>query len=162
MTALPERIRKDLIQAMKAKERLRVGTLRMMTAALKNKEIEKRAPLSDEEAVQVLKTQLKQRAESIEQFERGGRTDLAEKERQEKIWIESYLPEPLSAEDMEKVVADVIREVGAVGAKDMGVVMRESMRRLQATGKMVDGKAVNSLVRRKLQSLPENASKEPE
>ncbi|HLE21361.1 MAG TPA: GatB/YqeY domain-containing protein [Vicinamibacteria bacterium] len=162
MTALPERIRKDLIQAMKAKERLRVGTLRMMTAALKNKEIEKRAPLSDEEAVQVLKTQLKQRAESIEQFERGGRTDLVEKERQEKIWIESYLPEPLSAEDMEKVVADVIREVGAVGAKDMGVVMRESMRRLQATGKMVDGKAVNSLVRRKLQSLPENASKEPE
>lgn len=162
MTALPERIRKDLIQAMKAKERLRVGTLRMMTAALKNKEIEKRAPLSDEEAVQVLKTQLKQRAESIEQFERGGRSDLVEKERQEKIWIESYLPEPLSAEDMEKVVADVIREVGAVGAKDMGVVMRESMRRLQATGKMVDGKAVNSLVRRKLQSLPENASKEPE
>jgi len=134
----------------------------MMTAALKNKEIEKRAPLSDEEAVQVLKTQLKQRAESIEQFERGGRSDLVEKERQEKIWIESYLPEPLSAEDMEKVVADVIREVGAVGAKDMGVVMRESMRRLQATGKMVDGKAVNSLVRRKLQSLPENASKEPE
>ena len=162
MTALPERIRKDLIQAMKAKETLRVGTLRMMTAALKNKEIEKRAPLSDEEAVQVLKTQLKQRAESIEQFERGGRTDLVEKERQEKIWIESYLPEPLSAEDMEKVVADVIREVGAVGAKDMGVVMRESMRRLQATGKMVDGKAVNSMVRRKLQSLPENASKEPE
>jgi len=162
VTALPERIRKDLIQAMKAKERLRVGTLRMMTAALKNKEIEKRAPLSDEEAVQVLKTQLKQRAESIEQFERGGRTDLVEKERQEKIWIESYLPEPLSAEDMEKVVADVIREVGAVGAKDMGVVMRESMRRLQATGKMVDGKAVNSMVRRKLQSLPENASKEPE
>jgi len=162
VTALPERIRKDLIQAMKAKERLRVGTLRMMTAALKNKEIEKRAPLSDEEAVQVLKTQLKQRAEAIEQFERGGRSDLVEKERQEKIWIESYLPEPLSAEDMEKVVADVIREVGAVGAKDMGVVMRESMRRLQATGKMVDGKAVNSLVRRKLQSLPENASKEPE
>ena len=162
MTALPERIRKDLIQAMKAKERLRVGTLRMMTAALKNKEIEKRAPLSDEEAVQVLKTQLKQRAESIEQFERGGRSDLVEKERQEKIWIESYLPEPLSAEDMEKVVADVIREVGAVGAKDMGVVMKESMRRLQATGKMVDGKAVNSMVRRKLQSLPENASKEPE
>jgi len=162
VTALPERIRKDLIQAMKAKETLRVGTLRMMTAALKNKEIEKRAPLSDEEAVQVLKTQLKQRAESIEQFERGGRSDLVEKERQEKIWIESYLPEPLSAEDMEKVVADVIREVGAVGAKDMGVVMRESMRRLQATGKMVDGKAVNSLVRRKLQSLPENASKEPE
>ena len=162
MTALPERIRKDLIQAMKAKETLRVGTLRMMTAALKNKEIEKRAPLSDEEAVQVLKTQLKQRAESIEQFERGGRSDLVEKERQEKIWIESYLPEPLSAEDMEKVVADVIREVGAVGAKDMGVVMKESMRRLQATGKMVDGKAVNSMVRRKLQSLPENASKEPE
>lgn len=162
MTALPERIRKDLIEAMKAKETLRVGTLRMMTAALKNKEIEKRAPLSDEEAVQVLKTQLKQRAESIEQFERGGRSDLVEKERQEKIWIESYLPEPLSAEDMEKVVADVIREVGAVGAKDMGVVMRESMRRLQATGKMVDGKGVNSLVRRKLQSLPENASKEPE
>jgi uncharacterized protein YqeY len=149
-----------MVQAMKAKESARVAALRMLMAALKNKEIEKRAPLSNEEAVQALKTQLKQRTEAIEQFESGGRSDLAEKERQEKVWIESYLPEPVSAEEMDKVVADVIRDVDARGPKDMGAVMKETMTRLQSTGKTVDGKTVNALVRGKLQSLSQRETKE--
>ena len=93
--ALAEQIQKDLIRAMKAKDPARVGVLRMISAALKNKQIEKKAALSNEEVLQVLKTQQKQRGESIDQFEKGGRPELAEKERQEKLVIESYLPEPV-------------------------------------------------------------------
>ena len=159
--ALAEQIQKDLIQAMKAKDAARVGVLRMISAALKNKEIETKAALSDEEVAQVLKTQQKQRAESIDQFEKGGRSELADKERQEKLVIESYLPEPVSADEVANVIADVIREVGAEGPKSMGVVMKESMSRLQATGKTIDGKAVNSLVKTKLQALVANGTKEP-
>jgi uncharacterized protein YqeY len=92
--ALAEKIQKDLVQAMKDKDAARVSVLRMISAALKNKQIEKRAALSDEDVVQVLKTQQKQRAESIEQFEKGGRPELVAKERQEKLVVESYLPSP--------------------------------------------------------------------
>ena len=157
---LVEQIQKDMVQAMKAKEPARVSVLRMMKAALKNREIEKKAALSEEDAVQVLKTQLKQRAEAIEQFEKGGRADLAEKERQEKVWIESYLPEPVSAGEIEAAVAGVIEGLGAQGPKDMGAVMKGTMARLQATGKIVDGKAVNACVRQKLQALAPNGAEE--
>ena len=150
---LAEQIQKDMVQAMKAKERARVSVLRMMRAALKNKEIEKKAALSEEDAIQVLKTQLKQCTEAIEQFEKGGRVDLAERERQEKVWIESYLPEPVSAGAIDTAVAAVIEELGAQGPKDMGAVMKGTMARLQATGKTVDGKSVNARVRQKLQAL---------
>lgn len=150
---LVEQIQKDMVQAMKAKEPARLSVLRMMKAALKNKEIEKRSALSEEDAILVLKTQLKQRAEAIEQFEKGGRADLAEKERQEKVWVESYLPEPVSAGEIETAVAGVIEELEAQGPKDMGAVMKGTMARLQATGKIVDGKAVNARVRHKLQAL---------
>ncbi len=158
--ALAEQIQKDLIQAMKAKDPARVGVLRMISAALKNKQIEKKAALSNEEVLQVLKTQQKQRGESIDQFEKGGRPELAEKERQEKLVIESYLPEPVPADDVANVIADVIREVGAEGPKSMGVVMKESMSRLQATGKTVDGKTVSSLVKTKLQALVASETEE--
>ncbi len=158
--ALAEQIQRDLVQAMKAKDAARMGVLRMVLAALKNKQIEKRAPLSDEEVVQVLKSQQKQRSESIDQFEKGGRSELADKERQEKLVIESYLPEPVSVDEVAKVIADVIRDVGAEGPRSMGVVMKESMSRLQATGKMVDGKTVSSLVKTKLQALVGNETKE--
>ena len=158
--ALAEQIQKDLIQAMKAKDAARVGVLRMMSAALKNKQIEKKAALTDEEVLQVLKTQQKQRAESIDQFEKGGRSELAEKERQEKLVIESYLPEPVSADEVATVIADVIRDVGAEGPKSMGVVMKESMSRLQANGKTVDGKTVSSLVKTKLQALVASEAEE--
>lgn len=156
--SLAEQIQKDLVQAMKAKEAARVSFLRMMKAALQNKEIEKRGPLSDDDVTQVLMTQLKQRTEAIEQFETGGRTDLAGKEKQEKTWIESYLPAPVSKDEIEKVIAEVIGDVGATGPKDLGVVMKESIIRLKATGKTVDGKAVNGLVRTKLQTLGEKDS----
>ena len=158
--ALAEQIQKDLIQAMKAKDPARVGVLRMISAALKNKQIEKKAALSNEEVLQVLKTQQKQRGESIDQFEKGGRPELAEKERQEKLVIESYLPEPVPADDVANVIADVIREVGAEGPKSMGVVMKESMSRLQATGKTVDGKTVSSLVKTKLLALVASETEE--
>jgi uncharacterized protein len=150
---LTERIQQDLVQAIKAKESLRVGALRMLLAALKNKQIEKKAPLSHEEGIQVLKTQAKQRGEAIELFEKGGRSDLAEKERRERVYIEAYMPEPVSAEEMDKIIAAVISEVNAQGPKDIGAVMKKSMTRLQATGRTVDGKAVNTLVRAKLQAL---------
>jgi hypothetical protein len=125
----------------------------MISAALKNKQIEKKAALSDEDVIQVLKTQQKQRAESIEQFEKGGRPELAAKERQEKLVVESYLPEAVSADEVANVVADAIRSLGAEGPKSMGAVMKEAMNRLQATGKTVDGKAVNAMVKSKLEAL---------
>jgi len=125
----------------------------MIKSALKNREIEKQGSLSEEETIQVLKTQLKQRIEAAEHFEAGGRSELADKERSEKLVIESYLPEPISAEQMETVVASVILETGAGGPRDMGVVMKETMARLHATGQTVDGKAVSTLVRDKLQAL---------
>ena len=150
---LEERITKDLLKSMKDRDSQRTSVLRMMKSALKNREIEKRGPLSEEETIQVLKTQLKQGIEAIEHFEAGGRSDLADKERGEKLVIESYLPEPISAEQMEKVVSRVIQETGASGPRDMGAVMKETMDRLKSTGKTVDGKAVSTLVREKLQAL---------
>jgi uncharacterized protein YqeY len=138
---------------MKSKDALRTGTLRMIKTALKNREIEKRGELTEAEFHQVLKTLVKQRKEAIEQFEAGGRADLAEKERREIEVIQSYLPEALSAEEMEEVVSSVIVEVGAGGPQDIGSVMKEVMARLQTTGKTVDGKAVNVLVRSKLQAM---------
>jgi len=156
--SLVERITKDLHQSMKDRDAARTSVLRMLKSALKNREIEKRGSLSDDDAVQVLKTQLKQRREAIGPFEAGGRPGLAEKERGEEAIITSYLPEPVSAEQVEEVVSEVIRDKGAGGPKDMGVVMKEVMARLQSTGRIVDGKAVNKRVREKLQALAEPPS----
>ncbi len=151
--SLEERITEDLLKSMKNRDAPRTSVLRMVKAALKNREIEKRGALSEEETIAVLKTQLKQRIEAIEHFEAGGRSELADKERGEKVVIESYLPEPISAEQMEKVVSRAIRETGASGPGDMGAVMKETMARLNTTGKTVDGKEVSTLVRAKLQAL---------
>jgi uncharacterized protein YqeY len=149
---LVEQIQKDLVRSMKVKDAVRTSVLRMIKAALKNREIEKRAELTEAEALQVLNVQVKQRNEAVEQFEAGGRTDLVERERREIAIIESYLPEPLKVEEMEQVVSSIIQEIGAGGPKDMGVVMKEAMTRLRATGRTVDGKAVNALVRSKLEA----------
>lgn len=150
---LVERIHKDLIRAMKRRDPLETSVLRMMKTALTNRAIEKKSELSDTEAHQVLKTLLKQRSESIEQFEAGGRSDLAEKERRERAVIETYLPEAVSAKEMEETASAVIEETGATGPKDLGRVMSQTMARLESTGKTVDGKAVNALVRAKLERL---------
>jgi uncharacterized protein YqeY len=150
---LAEQLQRDLVRSMKNKDTVRTSVLRMTKAAIKNREIEKRGELTEAEILQVLNTLVKQRKEAVEQFETGGREDLAERERLEIAIIESYLPERLTGEEMEQVVSSIIQEVGASGPKDMGVVMKEAMVRLQATGKTVDGKAVNAMVRSKLNAL---------
>jgi uncharacterized protein len=148
--SLSERIQSDLVAAMKGKEALKLSVLRMAKAALKNKEIELRRSLSPDEESQVLQTLVKQRTESIESFEKGGRADLAEKEEKERELLRTYLPEAVSQAEVESVVAEVVKDLGASSAKDVGGVMKEALLRLKATGKTVDGKAVNAIVRAKL------------
>lgn len=145
-----ERIQSELVEAMKRKDALKVSVLRMTKAALKNKEIELRRALSPDEENQVLQTLVKQRTESIETFEKGGRADLVEKETLERDLLRSYLPEAISEAEVETVVVEVVKALGASSAKDVGAVMKEALARLKATGKTVDGKAVNAVVRAKL------------
>jgi hypothetical protein len=147
---LSERIQSDLVDAMKRKETLKLSVLRMTKAALKNKEIELRRPVSPDEENQVLQTLVKQRTESIEMFEKGGRADLVEKETLERDILRSYLPEAVSEAEVERVVVEVVKDLGASSAKDIGAVMKEALVRLKGTGKTVDGKAVNAVVRAKL------------
>lgn len=153
--SLGERVQKDLVQSMKEKNTLKTGVLRMMKAATKNREIEKGAELTDDEVFQTLKTMVKQRKEAIEQYQTGGRRDLAEKELKEIEIIEAYLPEAISNEEMSSIVSAVVEETGAAGLNDMGRVMKESMARMTTTGKTVDGKAVSALVKEKLQKKAE-------
>lgn len=153
--SLVERVQKDMVQAMKEKDAFRTSVLRMIKAALKNKEIDKRGPLTDADGVQVLQSLAKQRTESVRQFEAGGRVDLAQKEDREKQIIEAYLPKPISEEEIEGVLSQVIRDLGAGGMKDMGDVMKETMARLRGTGQTVDGKVVQARVRARLEALVE-------
>ncbi len=145
---LQERIQKDLQEAMRIKDALRLSTLRMMKSAIKNKEVEKIKPLDEAECLQVLGTLIKQRQDSIEQFTKGGRSDLAAKEASEIKIIEAYLPAAVTADEITRVIAQVIAETGATSLKDMGTVMKAAMARF--AGKRVDGKAVSELVRAKL------------
>ena len=147
---LSERIQGELVHAMKRKESLRVSVLRMVKAALKNKEIELRKTLGPDEENQVLSTMVKQRTESIEIFEKAGRSELASKETEERELLRRYLPEEVSEAEIETVAAEVIQALGATQPKDVGAVMKEALARLKATGKTVDGKAVNAVVRRRL------------
>jgi uncharacterized protein YqeY len=121
-----------------------------MKTAIKNKEIDKRAPLDDQEAIAVLATMIKQRKESIEQFTKGGRPELAEKEAAEIKLIETYMPQAASAEDINTVVKATIAEMGAPTMKDIGNVMKAVMAKFAATGTRVDGKQVNEAVRKAL------------
>jgi uncharacterized protein YqeY len=145
---LVERISQDIAGAMRAKDSLRLGALRMAKAALMNREVEKGRPLDDTESQQVMTSLIKQRRDSIEQFKKGGRTDLADKEAAEIAALETYLPPPLDAAALEQIVDDAIRETGASTAKDLGKVMKAVMPKL--AGQTVDGKAVNEIVRRRL------------
>jgi len=148
--ALIERIQKEIAEAMKAKEALRLSVLRGLKTALKNKEIEKKRPLTEAEDIQILQTLVKQRKESIEQFTKGGRPELAEQEQAELKMIETYLPAAVGQEEIERAVSEAIQEVQASSAKDMGRVMKAVM--VKFAGKVVDGKAVNETVRAKLGS----------
>jgi uncharacterized protein len=145
---LVEQVDKDLVAAMKAREELRLSVLRMMKTALKNKQVELSKPLGDEEAVAVLRTLLKQRRDSVEQFRKGGREDLASKEEAESKIIQDYLPAAASDEEVEAAVAAAIAETGAASAKELGKVMKAAMAKL--AGKNADGKRVNEIARAKL------------
>ncbi len=148
--SLSEKLQAELAPAMKARERSRVGVIRLIKAALKNKEIENGKSLSTEEENQILQTMVKQRNEAMEQFEKGGRADLVKKEAEEKELIQAYLPEAVSEDEIERIAVEVIEEIGASSPKDMGRVMKETMARLKGLSKPVDGKAVNAVVRTKL------------
>jgi len=143
-----EQVEKDLVAAMKARETLRLSVLRMMKTALKNKQVELSKPLGDEEAVAVLRTLLKQRRDSVEQFRKGGREDLAGKEEAEIKVVQVYLPAAASDEEIEVAVAAAIAETGASGAKELGKVMKAAMAIL--AGKNADGKRVSEIARKKL------------
>jgi uncharacterized protein len=143
-----ERIQKDLTDAMKAKDELRLSVLRMVKSALKNKEIEKIRPLDEAESIQVLQTLLKQRRESVEMFTKGGRNDLAEKESAEIAILETYLPAAASDEDMSKAIEAAIAETGANSPKQMGLVVKAAKAKLE--GKTVDGKVLSDRIRAKL------------
>ena len=146
--SIAEQVQKDMVTAMKGKEELRLSTLRMVKAALKNKEIEKRQPLTDAESMAVLNTLIKQRKDSIEQFTKGGRQELANKEQAEIGIIEGYLPQAAGEEEIVSTVRAVIAEMGTPTMKDMGVVMKSVMARF--AGARVDGKLVSDSVKKEL------------
>lgn len=147
MTLL-EKISQDIAAAMRARDQVRLGALRMAKAALMNREVERGRALDDAESQQVMASLIKQRRDSIEQFQKGGRNDLAEKEAAEITTLEAYLPAPLDPAALERLVDEAIAETGASGAKDLGRVMKAVMPKL--AGQTVDGKTVNEIVRRKL------------
>jgi hypothetical protein len=137
-----------IADAMRKQEAVRLATLRMLKAALMNREVERGRALDEAEERQVVTSLVKQRKDSIEQFTKGGREDLAKKEASEITVLESYLPPAVDPAAIEQIVAAAIAEVGATSAKDMGKVMKAAMARL--AGQTVDGKVVNELVRTKL------------
>jgi len=145
---LSEQIIADLTAAMKAKDAARTSTLRMLKAAIVNRQIEKGGELDEEELMKLLRSQAKQRRDSVEQFEKGGRQDLADKELAEIAVIEAYLPQAASQEQIDKAVAAAIAETGATSMKEMGAVMKAVMPRL--AGKNADGRAVSETVKKKL------------
>src|SRR5688500_4509242 len=143
-----ERIGQDITAAMRAKDQARLAPLRMAKAALMNREVERGRALEEAEAQQVIASLIKQRRDSIEQFRKGGREDLAAKESAEIATLEAYLPPPIDPATSERAVDEAITEAQATSAKDIGRVMKGVMSRL--AGQPVDGRAVNELVRRKL------------
>jgi uncharacterized protein YqeY len=147
---ISEQIQKDMVDAMRSRNELRLSTLRMVKSALENKRIEKRAPLEEKEAQQVLSTLIKQRRDSIEQFQKGGRQELADKEAAEIKLIEAYLPKAMGEEEITAAVKATIAEMGSPTMKDMGTVMKNTMSRLQATGARVEGKTVSEIVKKQL------------
>jgi uncharacterized protein YqeY len=151
---LAEKIHQDMLAAMKSREELRLSTLRMMKTALKNKEIDKRAPLTEAESAQILTTMVKQRRESIEQFTQGNRPELAEKEAAEIVIIEAYMPKAAGEAEIRGMVDAAIAEISAASgrptAKDMGRVMKAVQAKLQAAGVRADGRQVSEIVKASL------------
>lgn len=148
---LSERIQKDLVDAMRSKEELRLSVLRGIKAAIKHKEIEKIRALDETESIQILQTLVKQRKESIDQFTKGNRPELAEKETKELAILESYLPAGATPAEMDAAISKAISETSAASIKQMGAVVKAAKSHLE--GKNVDGKALSDLVRDRLSKL---------
>jgi hypothetical protein len=147
--SLKQKISDDTKEAMKAKDATKVNVLRFLTSAVKNKEIELRPnPLTDDDVIAVIKKSAKQRQDSIEQFSAAGRNDLADAEKLELKIIETYLPQQMSADQVQKIVLEVIKETGATSAKEMGAVMKAVIAKTQGTA---DNKLVSELVKKQLQ-----------
>ncbi len=146
--ALLDTIQKDMIAAMKARDEARLGALRMVKAALKKHEVDSMKPLDDATELQVLNTLIKQRREAAEQFRKGNRPELAEKEEAELRLIEGYMPAVATEAEMDEAIAAAIAETGVTSLKQMGVAMKAAQAKL--AGKRMDGKALSDKVRAKL------------
>ena len=144
---LKTQLTNDLKDGLRSGDKLRVSVIRLLTAMIKNREVDKRGPLTDPEVLQAISTSCKQRQEAIDQFRQGGRDDLASKETAELAILQSYLPKPLTAEELQGLVQEAIREAQATSAKEMGKVMALLMPRV--TGR-ADGKVVSTMVRETL------------
>jgi len=147
--SVSEKISADYKEALKAGEKNRVSVLRMIKSSMKYKEIEKKAPLTDEEVQAILMSSVKRAKESIEQFSKAGREDLVSKEKEEMLVVQEYLPKQLGEDDVKKIVKDLIAEEGASGAKDTGKVMKSAMARLKG---QADGKLVSKIVKELLEA----------
>lgn len=143
-----DQISRDLTEAMKAREAERLSALRMVKTALKLRETDLPGEVDDAEAIKVLNTLLKQRRDAAEQFRAGGREEMARKEENEAVIIQSYLPASVTEEDMARAVDEAIAETGATSMKDMGAVMKAV--RVKLEGMTIDGKALSDLVKSKL------------
>ena len=146
--SLTEQLTKTMAEAMKARDLARLSALRMLKAALTNREVQLARPLTAAEELQVVAGLVKQRKESIDQFGKGGRQDLVDKETAELAILETYMPPALAVDDLERIVAEVVAETGATSPKDMGKVMKGVMARL--AGATVDGRTVSELVKKRL------------
>jgi uncharacterized protein YqeY len=147
---LVEQIQKDIVVAMKARDELRLSTLRMVKSALQLRAVEKMSPLDEKESQAVLTTLIKQRKESVEQFTKGGRQEMADKETAEIGMIEGYLPKATGEAEIVAGVKAVIAEMGSPTMKDMGTVMKNAMARFNGAGMRVDGKVVSEAVKKEL------------
>jgi uncharacterized protein YqeY len=149
--SLVEKIHEDMVSAMKQRSVDRLSTLRMVKSALKNKEIDQRSPVTDAQALQVLTTLIKQRRDSIEQFTKGNRPELAEKEAAEIVVIEEYMPKAARDDELRQLVTSTVAELRSqgtqLGPKDMGTVMKAVQARIQSTGLRADGRVVSDLVK---------------
>jgi uncharacterized protein YqeY len=156
MATIADKLSADIITAMKAKEADKLTTLRMVKAALKSREIDKREPLTDAEEQSILTTLLKQRRESVDQFTKGNRPELAAKEQAEIVLIDAYMPQAASADDLlalvQGAVAQITTDNGGTRptAKDMGAVMKVAQQRALASGTRADGKLLSELVKTEL------------
>jgi uncharacterized protein YqeY len=156
MAKIGEKIGTDIITAMKAREEHKLTTLRMVKSAFKSKEIDKREPLTDAEEQQIITTLIKQRRESVEQFTKGNRPELAEKEQKEIELIDGYMPKAANEDDVRAIVHGAIEQITAdnggtkPGAKDMGTVMKVAQARALADGARIDGRLLSDLVKAEL------------